>query len=359
MNKNSAIQVSLSWIFMAIIGTFFIYFGYKVVDTYSENKKVENQFLINDALRTNILKLSTTSGYESSQLSSTYNLFKNKEFEIKCNNNISFFKLDGALSNPSKVLQNFPISTIKINQKLVENSYIYTMGISAPFKITNFVLLLNSNNIFLFDETSLEIAKIFKRIQRTNLKSLKNKKKVKLNETKIKKELQDLNFETITFITDNSTFKTQVVKNYYVVVINTMNKIIIHKKYINNILVQNKSFKYFDIKDKYIFPIFSIYSDTNSFECAYNKFFEIYKKKIDFYIEKSEYLFNLSKNKKLCGVKRNTGTDIISPYVYKELKENLISLKNDSNKLLKIEENIKKLEGTNTYFIKNNCVLVY
>ena len=371
MNRKSEVQTIFSWIFMILIGTFFIYLSYKFILTYQENKDEEYFIKFKQNFRNVVLEVSQTTNLESIKSTNLQNLLKDKTIEIICYENSSLFKIGDKVEQNSRLFDNYAITTNKINQESEKDTYLFSVGFLAPFRVTNFLIMSSSTNYIIFDKSDEYVWELYNRTQKSSFRILENRELMNFSDSNFETDIEGMfdskKITSITFITkeDLTNFQS-IFDEYYVVnITENINKIIKinHTKYSENEIL-SKEFEFFDFSNKFEFLISAIYSSTDSFSCFHNKAFNIFEERLNFLIEKNDYLKSYAKNNNLCSSRRfNLDTDFQGDTFYYGRLGGILYHTNTSFQNRDFESlisNLSFLEDKHRDLIElNNCVTLY
>lgn len=367
-NKNSQITISLSWVFMIIIGTFFLVTTYTIIDKYKTNEDLKENLELKQSLRTILNKVGQTSGIEQSKLESVQNIFENSEIEIICVGDEPLLKINEEIDSNNQFLKNYPTFSNKITQRKLRNTYLAVENFKLPFKITNMLAIVNTNNIIIFDENMEVLDELLKKFNKGAYKNKINPLVFDLNNfdlNTIKNIIDNKNPETITIVTDNEN-KIKNLKNIHNINIDfqiiEINKISNNKgkiKYYNKNLNLNQTYNYIDIDNSYSLVTMAIFSSNEAFSCSYNKIFNNIKNNYNFYINKTNYLEK--SNLKLCKSSQSSQQEKIDYHNIKN-KLNEINLEIESNKFINLENVdllLEELKILNENLENKGCKYVY
>ena len=369
--RKSAIQISMSWVFMVLIGTFFIYMALNVISTYRENKEAEYFFEYKTNLKKQLNVLGITLGDASSELYNLENLFENREVDIICEEGFSFLRIDNILDAQNQIVKDYMISTPGFSQYELPTTYLYTSSLKLPFKVADLISLVSTNNYFIFDEGSIYSIEIYKKLSEINFKNLENTFTYNLKNLDDDEELNNLRFklldegkETITFIYDsniiNETLKNKIretlpIKVYFIEFreLSSVFGFLIHED--EKI---SKQLFYLDLKKDYSLPIFYILSNTNSLFCLEEKLNLNFELRVEFLIQKLNEIVK-NNEEKLC--KKSFSRDNYEEFLYNELDKNLKDLleilrNGDRLDLIPI---LGRVQNAHQNLEKNSCILLF
>ena len=371
MNRKSQVQIVLSWLFIVLVGGFFIYLSYKFILTYQENKEEEYLIKFKQVFRNVVTELSQSTGDESIKYTNLETLLKGKVLEIECIDNMSFFKMDDRLDQNNVLFDNYAITTNKIDQESEKDTYIFSIGFLAPFRATNFIVLTSGTNYLIFDNRSEYVIKIFNRTEKVNRgMDLNNKFLMNFSDSGTQTELENINSNkkvtSLTFVTDIGVPNNllNIFNEFYVVNITESigKKVSInHSKYVQGEIVLSKNFSFIDFNEKHEVLLAAIHSSTNSFSCFHKKIFDLFEERLNFIRVKNDYLYEKSGTEELCYAGSiNNDRPNLDNYFYESFNDTI----ND------IYENFESLEGliinlsTFEYqhrgrVISHNCVTLY
>ena len=373
MNRKSQVQIVLSWLFIVLVGGFFIYLSYKFILTYQENKEEEYLIKFKQVFRNVVTELSQSTGDESIKYTNLETLLKGKVLEIECIDNMSFFKMDDRLDQNNVLFDNYAITTNKIDQESEKDTYIFSIGFLAPFRATNFIVLTSGTNYLIFDNRSKYVIKIFNRTEKVNRgMDLKNKYLRNFSDTQTQTELENINSNkkvtSLTFVTDIGVPNNllDIFDEFYVVNITESigKKVSInHSKYIGDQIELSKNFSFIDFNEKHEILLAAIHSSTNSFSCFHKKIFDLFEERLNFIKIKNDYLYEKSGTEQLCSARRVSDESVhLDVLHYETLNSTINDIYSnfETFDLVKLSENLSTFEDQHRErIISNNCITLY
>ncbi len=355
-NKNASIQISISWLFMIIIGTLFLVLAFNIIGKYNEVENAKSDLLLKQTLRTILNHAGRTAGIEENTLIPLWNqrtkksIFQNKKVEILCENDIPIFSMNGNLDANNEFLRNYPTFMTYIDEKKVGNSYLAVESFRMPFKITNLLAFVSTKNLIIFDSDSKISKKLVYKFKKsyTDL-NYKIEKFSDLNINNLKNEIKDNSYSSIVFVSDKGKSPNLNFLNFNIyyefILINEQGS----KGEYGNIILKdkrgNKTYNYVDFDESLAIITMAVFSKKETFDCSYNQLIKSIVPIYSFYINKTSYFEDLSLSKTICPSLSSKEQQKIN---YGFLKESLIKIKD------KIETDKTILNSSNLNLLLNN-----
>ncbi len=362
-HKKAVIEVSFSWVFMIIIGTFFIILSYNIISKYQENQELQSQIQLRLTLRNIFNKVGRTSGVEENSLTPLNKIFSGSEVRTECVDSYSVLYVDNVPDVNNEYLKNYPLVSNYIKFKNNDDAFLAVENFRLPFKITNIMAITSKRNLIVFDNNSKISKDLIKKFQSTSYASLNYvavdfKDLTGFYDTNIyKKELS-----TVVFVSDYGVNPNNLKINsdikYHFVKINK-NSDFYGEISFYDINGKTKSFKYIDYEKSLVLPTISLFANMDSFECAYGKIVENVNLNYDFFIEKA---------KKYEDSKKNICIDSFNPdnqkSYYSSVREKMNSIKNiikndKFNNPENLKNSIDSLNELNFKLEEYSCPCVY
>jgi hypothetical protein len=395
MNKIAAVLVSFSWIFMIIIGSFFIIFAYNIISTYQENEEVKQELEFGLSLQSIFKKVGYGKGSETTSLEKVNYIFENSEIELLCVDGFPILSVDGTPKSGNNYLKNYPFFMTTIEQDKIDETYIAVEEFDFPFYITPLMALVSERNIYVFDEEIWDSTFEEKFSRTSAFKGLSTRKFNFRNsdgtENSIEiealfDEIEELDLSSVTFISNTNNPLTiqlppsmsQVQRiNIEISDINpppipfgnavleySTGKIIYRStSYWDSDLSDTYTFNYTDLKKSMSLPTFAIFSTPEGFECGIQTINNLMTSTYSYYIDKSNVLINEINSDftigKFCS---NSETQSNSLTYYEKLRDNLEELKNDPDRFKNINNLntlLEQLWTSKEVLESNNCIDVY
>lgn len=364
-SKKADVQISMSWIFMIIIGTFFIILAYNVISKYSHIENDKLQVEIGNNFRDILNNVGRTSGIEEDSLQPIGSIFKDSRVEIKCFDNIPILSINGRFSSSNEYLKNNPIFMTYIEQGKIDKTYLAVESYKLPFKITTMLALVSKKNLIVLDNSSLITKEILNKFNVGSFRELNY----------VTKDFSTLNSQYVTNINDKNYNSVMFVSDYgkkLPIDLDKINaraywlKVNVSNPQIDNITYQIKNgskfnFNFIDYDKKLSLVTMAIFSSPNVFRCSYNKIINLTIPVYSYYVKKCDYLENLSNYSKVCSDSVNTKTEYI---FYKDERDMLNSViknieKNKAKDVNSLLENVSGVQNVELELEKFSCIYVY
>jgi hypothetical protein len=373
--KIANITVSFSWVFMIIVGVFFIVLAYNIIDEYKENEDLKFQIELKNTLRNIFNNFGRTAGTEESSIAPIGNIFRDSEVEILCEGGFSILSINGEYDVNNDFLKNYPTFMTKINKKSIDMTYVAVENFRMPFKITNVLAIVSKKNMIIFDtntQIGIDLEKKFRRGAYGSLtfegRDLSNVESVILEN--IKDDIDEKNLDSIVFVTDTS-------ENIYIDELN-LDEIKIDAQIIrieteinnrggiinfygkNNLHTQ---YPFYDMDESLTLQTMAVFSSAQAFNCSYQMLDNSISNVYDFYINKSEYF--LKQDSPICTTSMIGATTFSKQKVYySNMVDNLKDIENHINTnffndIGELNNIIKELELNHLYVEDSNCPLIY
>ena len=370
-SKSGDVHISLSWVFMIIVGAFFIVLSYSIVSKYQENEERKHELELSLAMREILNKVGHTSGIEKAKIENTPDVFEELELEVVCIGGEPLLSINGNINPNNQFLENYPTFMSKINKGSI-NTYIIVENYKLPFKITNLLAIVSTKNIIVLDENSdifEELLLKFNREYRGNIKPIKKDfSGGSISPSEIWNDIKDKNPSNMIFVTDDNgnipTEESSDLPFYSVLIERDPNNPIGNITYHNKSGEPLDSFTYIDYDESLSLISMAIFSTPHVFNCSYNLLMRHIEPVYNFYISKSNYMRNKSYyNKEICSLSLDEQGRQIG---YLLMNESLVSVRDELatnnfkniqdsalyNKVLNVSKQARKLDS-------NSCLLVY
>lgn len=377
VNKKSMIQISMSWLFMIIIGTFFIVFAYNVIGKYQDIETQKNELNLQNSLRNILNNIGRTAGTESNSIQNIGNIFQDSKVEVLCFQNISMLSINGRIDSNNDYLKTNPVFMTNIKQNKIASTYLAVESFKMPFKISNLLAIISKRNLLVFDKQSKISKDILEKFKRGSYEDLTVDSVDLSNIDSRVSDYNSKNLNSIMFVLDKSRKddflnKKDILKKLnapsYIVLINKSTDITGTIQYIyldsNEDLKKSQVFEYIDYAKTLALPTMAIFSSPQTFECSYNLLAKQVKPIYKFYDEKIKYFLNyLNTGKSLCS----------KTYHIFQQKELYNSTNVTLNKFLNFDfdsqrfkysnnqilNNLKELESEQKKVEKDSCSYIY
>lgn len=368
-SKHASIQISMSWIFMIIIGSFFFILAYNVIGKYQQIEKQKQEFEFQNSFRAILNNVGRTAGIEESSVQPIGNIFKDSQIEIKCSDYQNTISINGQRYANNQFIKNYPIFMTYIKQQKVDSTYIAVENFRMPFKITNMLAIVSKKNLIVFDSNSVISKKMLEKFKKYGAYKELNfmDKDFTTLDNSFVTETMNHNYNSIIFVSDYnvplgsspitlSQFPIRAYKLEIDVTSDNYGQINYTDKNNNNYI-----FNYIDYNQKLSLPTMAVFSAPQTFNCSYNLLINSIEPIYDYYLNKSKILENISSSKQICSKSipvryqssfySSISTDLGS--VLSEIKTN--KFENPSN----IVADINRVEDSHKGIEKNSCLYLY
>lgn len=309
-NKKADLDVSMSWIFMIIVGTVFLVLAYLIVDKYFENENQKYELELKQSLRSILNNAGRTTGIEENSIKNAGNLFNGKSAEVRCINSFPILWIDeGKITDTqNQFTQNSPIFMSKIGPSKSENVYIAVESYRLPFKITNMVAITTNKNLIVFDKNSNITKKYLYKFNKGSYKNLNYIADYNFDSDfqSIVNYAKDKNLDSIVFVSDKKTPIDPVKLNqikvflYQVQIEENGTKGEYGSIYYIDDKAQRSNYNYIDYDNSLGIITMAIFSTPETFKCSYDQILNNIPQVYSFYILKTTFLYNISKNNSVC-----------------------------------------------------------
>ncbi len=312
-SKKAAIMVSMSWIFMAVIGVFFFIMAYNVVGTYKQIEEDKFNLELKQAFRNIFNSVGRTRGDEKDSLQPFKGILRDRDVEIRCVENFPTLYIDGQVDSNNQFLQTYPTVSTKIIGKKVDDTYIAVLNYKMPFKITNILALVSERHLIVFEKDK-DVDLFFTR----KIKDESSFEELNIDSFETIEELRDIaeaaldnELSSLVIVSDkDSTLRPDIIG----VIDTKLSKI--HTSYIELDLAQqyfvsninyvysndedfsrgeDNFYNYIDTDSSHSLAMAALMASPNSFDCAYNVLGRTIPETYGFYINKTLRLRDLEK----------------------------------------------------------------
>ncbi len=371
--KKADMDVSMSWIFMIIIGTVFFVLAYIIVDKYMENENQKYELELKQSLRSILNNAGRTSGIEENSLENAGNLFNGKSAEIMCIGGLSTLWIDdGKITDTeNQFIENYPLFMSRIGSSKTDDTYIAVESFRLPFKITNMVAIVSEKNLIVFDKDSEITKKYLYKFNKGSYRNLEYRADWNFDSDfqSILDYAKERNIESIVFVSDRKTLTPNPIT---VTELNQFNQIAylveIEEKepkgkygtiyYLDKDGITS-SYNYIDYDNSLGIITMAVFSTPKTFECSYNQLLNSIPKVYDFYITKTTYLYSSSKNSQICSSSLisygSADIGILQQNFYQELNTTLSNFKKN---ITQVNGNTLTVNFNNTQNIYSLLVLI-
>jgi hypothetical protein len=385
-SKKADIQISLSWLFMIIIGTFFIYIAYNIIGTYSENEETKYYIEVKSALSNVLIKAGQTIGYEENYIQPIDTFFKDSRVEIICNQGLPLLFINDKIDDNVDFLKNIPSFMTTIEEGSVSFTYLAVENFRAPFKVTNMMGIVSKKNLIVFDSNSDVTSILLEKFSESSYRDSLNYRERNFSSIKsltYNNLIKDENLKSIMFVSDNgvsfgSDFDLDKlnVDSYHLQVSGSGVDFKYGELNYTDRALDESIFSYVDFRDD-VFdskPLamitMAVFSRPSTYECGQNLVIESTKSIFDFYINKAKYLEKVAEDVQVCSnewVYKDSSGDIDGTYQVEKYKavrnkiregrDEIVDHRfNNSTKLYGI---IEKIQVLSQELSDGSCVMIY
>lgn len=364
LSKKASITISLSWVFMIIVGTFFIMLAYNVIAKYKANEDIKYEIELKQTLRSIFNNFGRTAGIEENSIAPLGNIFRDSKVEIICNDGDPLLSINEKLDSNNNYLQSYPTFMTQIQQGKIEQSYMVIESFRMPFKITTMLGLVSKKNLIVLDNQSIIGQNLFKKFKRGSYSEL-NFRLEDFSSTSLnilKEEIKDDNLNSVVFVTDSSNTLpinlNEINSLSYLIQIDEQSE---HYGTITYTNKQNsrKSFNYIDYDKSLSLQTMAVFSTPETFECSYQILLNSIYSSYSFYINKNQYYYNYPSL--ICV---NSFSLEEQKYLYDELNTLLTDINseiktNKFNNMAQLDTNIVALSKWHLKLEENSCPYIY
>ena len=374
-SKKGDVQVSLSWVFMIIIGTLFLVLAYNIIGKYKHIEEQKLELEVKHTLRTIMNNVGRTVGVENSKVEPLKDKpFQNSKVEIICEGGTNILSLNDNLDANNQYLNSYPVFMTYIEQNDIDFTYMVVESFKLPFKTTSLLAFVSQKNLIVFDTNSKMANKIVTKFNKGGFDDINYIAKDFSNSVdliNLKEEVDNpLKYNSIMFVTDkNNDFETDLSEYNKDLRVYKLEFNIINKQYGNLTYIDrnknNYTYTYFDIDESLSLPTIALFSAPGTFNCSYDRLIENTISTYQFYLNKTNYIMEIANNSLVCSSNFEDSTEyIFQKYKYEALFKNL----NDSYNLI-LQENftngeelsnlLNKITSAQKILESENCIYVY
>lgn len=372
LSKKGDIQISISWIFMIIIGTVFIILAYNIISKYKSIEENKYNIELANSLRTSFNNVGLTSGISQNKLEPIKNVFKKSTVEIICENSMPILFINDNSYPNIQFFKTTPIFMSYIKQDTVDETFLAVENFKLPFKTTNLLAIVSKKNLIVFDNQS-QITKDYingkeGKFTQSAYRGLsfitRNFNSLSSNMQNFYNEIKDKNYNSIIFVSDNDSSIPNLNLNDIKILSHQL-KIYQRPDKKGGTLIyidknnNNYKFNYIDYDQSLSLVTMAIFSRPETYNCSTNLILENTKSAYDFYIIKADYLKNQSLTYRTCSASlQNFEQEEKYEYIKEKLKEirNKINESFNNNEIFILLNNLKQAQDDLEDF---NCVYVY
>ena len=341
-NKKADIQISLSWLFMIIIGSFFIYIAYNIIGTYSENEDTKYKIEVKSALSNVLIKAGQTIGYEENYIQPVDTFFKDSTVQIVCNAGLPLLQINDDVDDNVDFLKNIPTFMTVIEEGSVSFTYLAVENFRTPFKVTNMMAIVSKKNMIVFDSGSSVSEVLKEKFSESSYKDSLNIKFINfasVDSSTYNSIIKDKEIKSIMFVSDNDvslpvSFLDELgVDSYHLEVSGSLNDFKSGELKYTQRNGDEDIFSYVDFRDEVFdskpmsMVTMAIFSSPSTFECGQNLVIDSTEAIFEYYINKAEYLETIADQKQVCSNDLVYGDESLGTFdgtfqveKYKELK---------------------------------------
>ena len=310
--KRGSITISFSWVFMIIVGAFFLYLAYNIIDNYQdiENQKLELE--LQAAFRSDLATVGKSTGREQNSLRPLTLPFTGS-LEVTCiGGEIPALNIDGRIDANNQYLRDYPVFMNYLTQDRVSSTFIIVENYALPFSITPLLSIVSTKNLLIFDNQSDIWFNFRKKLEDESSYSSLSFTSYDFDSLgTLGDDLSGRAIDTITFISDEGreldidlgSFRekaqhiqvnqTSTAREYQT------GKIIFTK---NNFNSDPKIFNFTEGREGTMsIQMMAILSSPDTFECSYSLLFNQLVSSYNFYIQKTQIMSEKASN--LCSAR--------------------------------------------------------
>jgi hypothetical protein len=381
LNKAS-INISISWVFMFIVGTFFVFLAYSFIADYRAIEEEKLQIELSQGLRSIFNNVARTSGIEENSIYPLRGIFRNSQIEIICEEGSNILKINNQLDANNDFIKTNPIFMSYIKQGKIDETYLLVENYRIPFKTSSLLAIVSIRNIVIFDENSNIAQRFLEKVQSSEnyinlsfyFEDLSTYSADNFND-----EFGKASVNSVTFVKDKEQninvnlgeIDSSITKKYIIEIEEKQYQEADNKRYYGNLNFidqnnQESEFSYVDYDSSMALLIMAFFADPNNFKCSYEILLEKNLFAYDFYLEKARVLEEESMNNYICS--SSIGDLESQRFRYIEIIESLEDVQSKLNeaknegKINKDEsllDSIKVLNDRSDFATSYNCQHVY
>ena len=308
-----------------------------------------------------------TSGIEENSLELIKYIFREKELDLSCESSFPILSIDGVLDPNNDFLKNYPTFMTHIQGGKTDDIYLAVESFRMPFKITNLLGIVSKRHKIYLNDTSTDLTeKIIDKFERGSYRGLNIEEFEISNFDAINDEVEMLNLNSIVLVSSseytNQLDNINLEHAYYIQITEGVGGHNGTITYTNKDGIDSE-FEYLDYDESMSLVTMAMFSTPDVFNCSYNILLNSVGNIYDFYINKTNYLLDLSESEWICS--QGLGSLLAQQkQYYLNLLINLDNIKNEviTNKFSNSGLLYAKLLdlGINTEAIETySCVYVY
>ena len=377
--SKGMVTTSLSWMIMAIIGTFFIAFGYSIVQDYQDVEEEKFRLELESTLNHIFTLIGQSTGSETNSLQKLNTIFKDRSVEMFCREGIPTLSIDGNENPNTQFLKNYPVYMTKIEQTKTEESYVAVQNFDLPFRVTPLLGIVSKRNLYVIDTSNEEIAEIFRdkfsqysSFNELNVKFVNFGNDDELNT--LKSEVEDQNLNSISFLSEKENFGTSHLDQFFedISIYGTYIQITYNDFSINeeqhaygNISYvastqedfSEKEFSYIDWNGQLSLPTMALFSKPEIFDCSYTILQNSINQTYHYYEKKAQELQEVSGEDQHC---RDDISQAEQEFKYERLEDTLNRARN-SETFINLQDYsvITELIQNHNSVVSDSCIYLY
>lgn len=380
--KKAEAVVSFSWIFMSIVGVFFIVISYNIITKYQETENEKFLLEFQQNLRVILNNVGRTTGLEENSIEPLGDFFKDAEVELSCFESIPILRVNELALTDNSFIRNYPTGLTFLSQGVVANSYLAVESFRLPFKTTNILSFVSDYNLIVFDNQS-DISQEFLRkfSEESSYRNFYVLFDYSFDDLEpLLNRIAERRLSSLMFVSD---FDRELPSGYrdlsysyeiYHVQIKYDKEDIsssqIRYNFSNRNYQTSKIYNSIDYDNSLSLETLAIFSNPSAFDCAYNQIIENTKITYSFYLNKLEDIANLSKFSPLCSASQFSyaddgafqGTQQFNRYVLlntslKAISEEILS--NNFSNVDSLKSSLSELSSAYSSLERFNCYVIY
>lgn len=379
--KKAEVVVSFSWLFMAIVGVFFIALSYNIITKYQDIEEEKFRLELQQTLRTILNNVGRTAGVEENLVEPLGDLFRDSDVELSCFSGIPIMSINGYPFAENSFIRNYPTGLTSISQGKIANTYLAVESFRIPFKTSNILTFVSDYNLIVFDKDSEITEDFLKKFQQESAyRNFKVNYDYSFSDlSRFREDVRRSGLTSVMFVSDSGVsinglnlddlnFQATHVQIDYS---DTLNGAYSTIKYVGSNMndFEQKDYKSVDYDNSLTLETLAIFSNPSAFDCAYNQVIENTKVNYDFYLKKIDEIIEIAQDTRICSssqiLEDSSGefSGALQVSRYQRVKDDLLEIRNliendgfnSSSDLIdylgKLSESFKALEQVNCYVI--------
>jgi hypothetical protein len=300
--RRGAVTVSLSWVFMIVIGAFFLLFAYTIIDTYTENEERLFQLQLEQSLQSVFQLVGRSSGLEENSFDSLQGLLSEREVDLLCTDSFALLSIDGSLDSTNQFLQNYPTLMTRMDLGSADESFLAVENFRMPFKITNLLGIVSKKNLVVIDLEAEFSDLLLDRLDKSSFRELNYIGENFSSLATFPSRVENRALDSIVFVSDENLTSFPFDEYDEQVILLQVER---ENQHVGSLTFQeesgfSRSYPYVDFRGDLSIVSMAMLSDSESFSCAYALLEDSLVPVSRFYLEKAEFLHNKSKSELLC-----------------------------------------------------------